>query len=79
MFFATTSPAEFSRQRQVSAGRSLERFLVEAQRRPSSQQQQQPAAPGGWLCHHVKLKLANVKLNSMSISLRRVYRLRIGY
>lgn len=39
MFFATTSPAEFSRQRQVSAGRSLERFLVEAQQRPKPQQQ----------------------------------------
>ena len=39
MFFATTSPAEFSRQRQASAGRSLERFLVEAQQRPKPQQQ----------------------------------------
>ena len=39
MFFATTSPAEFSRQRHASAGRSLERFLVEAQQRPKPQQQ----------------------------------------
>ncbi len=39
MFFATTSPAEFSRQRLASAGRSLERFLVEAQQRPKPQQQ----------------------------------------
>ncbi len=38
MFFATTSPAEFSRHRQATAGRSLERFLVDAQRRPQQQQ-----------------------------------------
>lgn len=40
MFFATTSPAEFTRHRQATAGRSLERFLVEAQRHPASTQQQ---------------------------------------
>ena len=41
MFFTTTSPAEFTRQRQASTGRSLERFLVDAQRRSSPQQAQQ--------------------------------------
>ena len=46
MFFATTSPAEFSRQRQASAGRSLERFLVEAQQRPTPQQQPKFDVPG---------------------------------
>lgn len=38
MFFATTSPAGFSRHLHSPAGRSLERFLVDTQRRTQQQQ-----------------------------------------
>lgn len=38
MFFATTSPTGFSRRLHSPAGRSLERFLVETQRRTQQQQ-----------------------------------------
>jgi HSP20 family protein len=38
MFFATTSPAGFSRHPHSPAGRSLERFLLEAQSRTQQQQ-----------------------------------------